>query len=141
VPGSTARPTLLPRKVSRGWRVWLATYALVAIAWPSAGTLPWLLFEHGDEAPAAADFEADGVAHRHHEAADVPGSPTHPLDHDCAQCKVLKHLGRCVVPAPVAPGAVPLAGAPLPVCAALAPRYASVAAERPPIRAPPSTEA
>ena len=138
--GIAARLKLLPRKISRRWRVWVATYALVAIAWPSAGPLSWLVFEHGDEAHAVAGAGAEGAAHRHHDDGDIPGSPTHPLDHDCAQCKVLKHLARCVVPAPVAPTVAPLAGAPAPVCSVVAPRYASVAPERPPIRAPPSTE-
>jgi len=132
---------LLPRKASRGWRVWLATYALAAIAWPSAGPLPWLVFEHGDEAPAAADGVGERAAHAHHDDSDIPGSPTHPLDHDCAQCKVLKHLARCVVPAPVAPTVAPLAGARAAVCAVVAPRCAGVAADRPPIRAPPSAGA
>jgi len=141
VPGIAARLQLLPRKVARGWRIWVATCALVAIAWPSAGPLPWLVFEPGDEIPAIADGGLERAAHAHHDASDVPGSPTHPPDHDCAQCKMLKHLARCMATAPLAAAAASLAGAPPPVCAAVAPRYASLAAERPPIRAPPPAEA
>lgn len=134
-----ARLKAFSRGLSLRWRVWLAAYALVAVAWPSAGTLPWLLFEPCDEAPAAAEL---GTAARgHHDDADIPGSPTHPLDHDCAQCKVLKHLARCVVSGPVAPTVAAIAGAPEPIRSAVARRYAGVAAERPPIRAPPSAEA
>lgn len=128
-------------KVSRSWRIWLATYALAAIAWPSAGPLPWLVFEHGDENPAFGDAALEREAHGHHDDSDIPGSPTHPLDHDCAQCKVLKHLARCVLPAPVAPAVASLSGTPGLACAARAAHYASVAAERPPIRAPPPTQA
>lgn len=136
-----ARLKLLLCKGSRGWRIWIATYVLAAIAWPSAGPLPWLVFEPGDEAPAAAQLEAEGAAHRHHDDADTPGSPTHPLDHDCAQCKVLKHLARCFVPAPVAPTVAPVAEPSLRIYTAVAPPYASVTATRPPIRAPPSNQA
>lgn len=134
------RLKVLLRKVARGWRVGLATYALVAIAWPSAGPLPWLVFEHGDAALAAAGLGAERAAPGRHDA-DLPGSPTHPLDHDCAQCQVLKHLARCVVPAPFAPALAPFAGPPPAACPVVAPRYASVAAERPPIRAPPVAKA
>jgi len=82
--------------------MWLACYALAALVWPSLGPLPWIAqsaLEHGYEADEAAHHESSAVAgwHHHDDGSDIPGSPTHPLDHDCFQCQVLKHLSRCVL--------------------------------------------
>jgi hypothetical protein len=71
------------------------------------------------------------------DASDVPGSPTHPPDHACAQCEVLKHLARCM-PAPVTV-LLPAAGecafvAPVPPFAA---PLARAPARLPPARGPP----
>jgi hypothetical protein len=129
----------------RGWRAWLARYVLLAIAWPSIGALPWMMLDLREEghlvAEAAFDHDDGVAAHAHHDDADIPGSPTHPLDHDCAQCQVLKHLARCVLPDPVVAGVPPPAGAPVQPCAQPALRYASLPAEGPPIRGPPLVRA
>src|SRR5213592_2596652 len=69
-------------------RAWLALYLLLAFVWPSIGPLPWLIDFAAEEVHAAS--------HAHHDASEIPGSPTHPDDHDCFQCEVIKHLARCV---------------------------------------------
>ena len=83
------------------WRAWLAAYVLLALVWPAIGPLPWLI----DFAPAshyADDSVSQGASdehaglHSHHDASEIPGSPTHPDDHNCFQCEVIKHLARCV---------------------------------------------
>jgi hypothetical protein len=102
----------LPRR--NAWRSWIAAYALVALAWPSLGLLPWVVMDvtatghaaehqtqHAHATPSSATDE------HHGDASDIPGSPTHPADHDCFQCQVLKHLARCVVPQ-LDPPAIPL---------------------------------
>ncbi|HSC99270.1 MAG TPA: hypothetical protein VLI21_10235, partial [Casimicrobiaceae bacterium] len=58
------------------WRAWLVGCLLLSVAWPAIGPMPWLV-----------DFTSDdrsGVA-RHHDASEIPGSPTHPDDHNCFQ--------------------------------------------------------
>ena len=130
------------------WRIWLACYALVALVWPSLGPLPWLAesaLEHSYAASEDRHQESAALAsghHHHHDgAADVPGSPTHPLDHDCFQCQVLKHLSRCVLVQLGVPD-VPLpAGAPVRPCAESESQHAVRLAALPPARGPPLTRA
>ena len=71
------------------------------------------------------------------DGSEIPGSPTHPDDHDCFQCQVIKHLARCV-PSACAPPIVALAagGSPKPPIVAES-IYAALAVPRPPIRGPP----
>ena len=38
----------------------------------------------------------DSSSRAHGDFSDLPGSPTHPLDHDCDPCQVLTHLSRCI---------------------------------------------
>jgi len=76
----------------------------------------------------------------HHEddAASIPGSPTHPIDHDCFQCQVLKHLSRCVlVPPQLADVALPAGTAVRPVARTESQQDGRIAA-LPPARGPPS---
>lgn len=134
---------------SRWWRTCIVWYALLALAWPSLGPLPYLVhgfhsqFEHVDGHAHAGDDAARGeaaVGHhddRHVDASSIPGSPTHPADHNCAECEVLKHLSRCALPTLVIAVCAPVVVAmetPLP---AVAPSHAQVVAHLPPVRAPP----
>jgi len=81
---------------------------------------------------------ADQPAH-HHDASELPGSPTHPDDHNCFECQVLQHLSRCVLP-DLGPVIVPPRPqeftAPDARCDS---RIASFIAPRPPIRGPPAS--
>ena len=135
------------RRALRGWRSLFAWYVLLAVAWPASGPLPWLALEHGALHAAdmhraqhhAAEQDADdkGFALAEREDGDVPGSPTHPLDHDCAQCQVLKHLARCVLPVVVAVVVPPPAGNPLHAFVAASDAPTGIGVTRPLIRGPP----
>src|SRR5215475_2177105 len=95
--------------LARAWRAWATVYLLLAVAWPAAGPLPWVVWDvHAAAEHAGSASEA--ASHHHDEDAGVPGSPTHPADHDCAECRVLKHLSRCVLPDPCVATVAPLAG-------------------------------
>ena len=71
---------------------------------------------HGHDGPAG-DAQAHGHGHPagahthggagHVDAADLPGSPTHPIDHECFQCEVLKHLAQSVPAVPRVPVLLP----------------------------------
>jgi len=129
------------------WRLGIAWCALVALAWPSLGLLPWVLDLPSDPVAAHASLHAalelpsgahDHAAHDHgDETSGIPGSPTHPADHDCFQCQVLKHLSRCTV----APLDLPAIN--LPSGEAVQPRvvcetpFVGHVAILPPVRAPP----
>jgi hypothetical protein len=96
-------PCRLPRRDR--WRSWVACCAVIALAWPSLGLLPWVGVDLAAPGHAAAHELEDSAAgassstHDHErDASEIPGSPTHPADHDCFQCQVLKHLSRCVLP-------------------------------------------
>jgi len=130
------------------WRSWIASYALAALAWPSLGPLPWIAMEslphqHAvAQSGAGVDFDEAAPADHHEEdASSVPGSPTHPLNHDCFQCQVLKHLSRCVLAEP------PALEVPLPPGCAVrsyaraAPQRAGYTALLPPARGPPLLDA
>ena len=131
------------------WRAWVGAIALAAVAWPATGPLPWVwavsemdLDLHGGTHAASGGLRdrhasEHAAAGHHHDLADIPGSPTHPADHDCAQCQVLKHLSRCVLSDPGVVGVAPLAGDPVRIGSEVEPQYASQPATRPPIRGPP----
>ena len=121
--------------LARGWRACVAWCALVALAWPSLGPLPFVVHEF-DEHFAEADH-AHGNGAQRVDASSIPGSPTHPDDHHCPECEVLKHLARCVLSPP------PLAVASPVVVRFFTPRiedsptFAANPIHVPPARAPP----
>ena len=141
-----ARPSGMLGK--RLWRLrrWIVGYVLLALLLPGA-TLPLEVFgdelhhlvahQDGDEVRHTA-LHSHQATHRHHDFSDVPGSPTHPLDHNCFECQVLQHLARCI------PTLAPLAIAPaLPACLvvqSVAPTIAPhrFTAPRPPSCGPPA---
>jgi hypothetical protein len=123
-------------RIESGPKRWIAICALVTLAWPSLGTLPWIAMARSHAATHVAHTHDRGLAH-HDNASDIPGSPTHPLDHDCAQCDVLKHLARCA-PAALAPPMLAFQS-PAPVQPVVADEAAGATriALLPPVRAPP----
>jgi len=130
------------------WKSWITTYALVALAWPSLGLLPWIAMESLPHEHAVAhsgasvDSREVSSAHHHEEdASSVPGSPTHPINHDCFQCQVLKHLSRCVLAEPPAPDVSPPPGCAVRTYARVAPQHAGYTALLPPVRGPPLSHA
>jgi hypothetical protein len=122
----------------RRWRTWAAWCTMAALVWNASTPLPWLLRDIASDSDVSS-AESDDHAHAAHrlDGADIPGSPTHPADHDCAQCEVLKHLARCVVPDPVVPGVAALEAAPVKPPAFAEARYAFRFVTRPRIRGPP----
>jgi len=116
--------------------------AAVALILPSIALLP----------AASTGFE-DGAAHAHHAGhrhaehehtaeggsrlSDIPGSPTHPVNHDCAPCQVIKYLTASYLPQaepaqlPSGPAGAPPSERPHP------PQNGARVAVSPPIRAPP----
>jgi hypothetical protein len=133
--------TLVRPHGARRLRASIGGLLLLAIAWPSLGPLPYLVHDFAPHVAAAATHGSDAPDHHDDRAVDasaIPGSPTHPVDHDCAECEVLKHLSRCVLP-------ILAVAVPAPVLVAVpAPRVAVVAHARvnarfilPPVRAPP----
>jgi hypothetical protein len=132
----------LPRRGR--WCSWIASYALLTLAWPSLGLLPWVGMDltatdhaaeqqtqHSHATPSSAAHEHPG------NASDIPGSPTHPADHDCFQCRVLKHLSRCV-PSALDPPTIALpSGCPVQPRDQLESQIAVHIAALPPARGPP----
>jgi hypothetical protein len=120
----------------------VACYALLALAWPSLGPLPWIALaaspHHHDRDGAhdAGHVDIEQASHRL-DASDIPGSPTHPADHDCFQCQVLKHLSRCVLAQPDAAEVMLPAGCPVRPDARAESQHARDVALVPPVRAPP----
>src|SRR5262249_11278563 len=123
------------------WVVWCV---VVALAWPALGTLPWVAAV--DFAPAhhaASHHHSDSVAgalaetHGHRDASDIPGSPTHPADHDCFQCQVFKHWSRCAPSAIAPPQIASLLGSPVRPAVRSESQHAGSIAFLPPVRAPP----
>jgi DUF2946 family protein len=100
-PGS--RLGLLPTRV---WRTCIIWCALVALAWPSLGPLPYVVQDFGEHFGEAGDHSHLG--HHHAESSSIPGSPMHPDDHHCPECEILKHLARCVLPIPAVALAAPV---------------------------------
>jgi hypothetical protein len=125
---------------SHCWQTCIAWCVLLALAWPSLGPLPWLVHDsspHHHEGFAHATGAHD---HDHHaDASSIPGSPTHPIDHDCPECQVLKHLARCVLPT------LAIAVLPAVFVSAVSPRIAMMLpaarpiTHLPPVRAPPAS--
>ena len=71
------------------------------------------------------------------DASEIPGSPTHPADHDCFQCQVLKHLSRCALPVADVP-TVPLQmGCAVQPVAKVESQLTARIASLPPARGPP----
>ncbi|HET8875879.1 MAG TPA: hypothetical protein VFO53_06070 [Casimicrobiaceae bacterium] len=121
---------------SRAWHACIAWCALVAVAWPSLGPLPFLVHDfvphvHRDGGHANA---GDGD---HFDASSIPGSPTHPVDHDCPECEVLKHLSRCVLPMLAVAIVAPVVVSVVTQRVAVARPPAQIVAHLPPARAPP----
>jgi hypothetical protein len=105
--------------------------------------LPWIALaaspHHHDVAPDAVDVAIETASHHLDalDASDIPGSPTHPADHDCFQCQVLKHLSRCVPAQPVAAEVMLPAGCPVRPEVWVESQHARDVALVPPVRAPP----
>jgi|SRR5690242_11215166 len=131
LPGAVATKRAAFR--SRWWRTCIAWCALIALAWTSLGPLPYVVHEHLDIAGAHAHS-----GHRHADASSIPGGPTHPDDHHCPECEVLKHLARCVfalpTPAVLAPVVVGFFARRVVVATPSSPNPVHV----PPARAPPA---
>jgi hypothetical protein len=121
---------------ARWIRILIAASALVAVAWPSLGPLPFLVHDFGAHVEVA-----DGHAHAgdddYFDASSIPGSPTHPADHSCAECEVLKHLSRCVLPTLAIAIVAPVVVTVVAPRVAVARPPAQVVAHLPPARAPP----
>jgi hypothetical protein len=124
----------------RWFRTCIAWYALLALVWPSLGPLPYLvrdfgIQQHGTHAHAGVHDDD------HVDASAIPGSPTHPIDHDCPECEVLKCLAGCILPSPGI-AILPLAFVGVVGRAIIpAPPRALFAALLPPVRAPPPAAA
>ena len=130
---------MAPRSLACVDRVVRASHARMALL----GPLPWIA-----EGFAAEDYAAHHSAdsdtrsllathHHHGDAADIPGSPTHPDDHNCFQCQVLKQLARCV-PTQLDPPTIPLqSGCPVQPRAHAESQHAGHVAFLPPVRGPP----
>jgi len=133
-----------------GWRRIVASLALVALVLPSLGALPWIGADlaSGDTAErqshrVATDEDREALhehaGHHDHDLSDVPGSPLHPVDHDCFPCQVLACLSRCALLPPAVPVVAVIPPRPLrPPPAVIAPRVTVLAALLPPVRAPPA---
>jgi hypothetical protein len=126
------------------WRSWVASCAAVALILPSVVFLPAAslgLESEAEHARHAAQHEPhDGAAEDSGLGlADVPGSPTHPVNHDCAPCQIIKYLATGVLPQ----GNVVLSPMALHHAAPSDGHRQPLAIVRvtvsPPIRAPPST--
>jgi hypothetical protein len=127
------------------WRSCVAWCALLTLAWPSLGALPWVGVDFTAAERAAAqqiahsDANESSAAHHHHDGGPsaIPGSPTHPADHDCFPCQVLKHLSRCV-PSALDPPTIPWqSGCPVQPRVHLESQFAGHIAALPPARGPP----
>lgn len=132
--------SFLSRLATRArWRGWLATYILLALVWPAIGPMPWLIefASAADRAQFAVASDEHDSAHHHHDASDIPGSPTHPDDHNCFQCDLIKHLARCVPADGVYPIVASVASHPPQPAIEIESIHAASDVPRPPIRGPP----
>jgi hypothetical protein len=131
-----ARGRRRPQHSSRAWRACVAWCALVALAWPSLGPLPFLVHDFSGHV-----HRAGGHAHAGDDApfdaSSIPGSPTHPVDHNCPECEVLKHLSRCVLPTLTIAIVAPVVVGTIEGRVAVARPPAQSVAQLPPVRAPP----
>jgi len=142
------------RRRIRSWSAWSA---LVALTFASLGVLPSIAIEiaaehyaatapsrhHGTGNVAAAHrhaadpSDAQEAHHSHPDFSDIPGSPTHPIDHDCDQCQVLTHLSRCIFVALTPPSLDPAPACPERPHFAVVARAARDIGALPPVRGPP----
>ena len=105
-PSSRIARALLRRPGRRSqWRFWVALGAAIALILPSVALLPGASLEF--EPKAAHDHS--GAEHSHADRSgaggdsrarmsDIPGSPTHPINHDCTPCQVIKYLTTSFLP-------------------------------------------
>ena len=141
----SCRSTVVPRRYlarAARWRSCVAWCCAVALILPSVALIP---------APSAG-FDSDIAPHAEHLSAErdraaseggdrlsaIPGSPTHPVNHDCAPCQVIKYLATSFLPQA---GLAPLPSGPTDAapCDRLhQPQEGARVAVSPPIRAPPS---
>ena len=126
------------------WRQMAAVLALLALVFPSLGALPWIAASFvpgavviGEHAHAAEDRDTP----HEHDASAIPGSPLHPLDHDCVPCQVLAHLSRCALLEPTIGGVAAVPPCPVQPAPIAVPRVAASVANLPPARAPPASNA
>jgi len=142
------------RRRVRSWSAWCA---LVALTFASIGVLPSIAIalaaerhsatvrahHHETGKVAAAHLHSPDPSgaqvghHSHSDFSDIPGSPTHPLDHDCEQCQVLTHLSRCIFVALTASSLAPAPGCPVRPNVVSVARAAHDIAALPPVRGPP----
>ena len=138
------RSTVVPRRClarATRWRSRVAWCTAVVLILPSVALIP----------AASAGFESyvahhaehliaerDHAASEGHRLSDIPGSPTHPVNHDCAPCQVIKYLATSFLPQA---GLAPLPSGPTdaaPSDRLHQPHEGARVAVSPPIRAPPS---
>ena len=124
------------------WRCWVATYALLALVWPALGPLPWLIDfapdgHRTDRTRLHDDTAENGASHSHADPSEIPGSPTHPDDHDCFECQVIQHLARCVPSVWSFPTVAVLTSRPPKPPLHIEKIEAAFVVPRPPIRGPP----
>jgi hypothetical protein len=140
------RPSLATRFARHRWRRALLAYTALALAWTAFGPLPWVILEFAPANLFAAsavddathDSTHDADAPHHHDGSAIPGSPTHPVDHDCFQCEVIKHLSRCILPDACTPTVPSRAVANVGVDPRIELPHAGAVAPHSPIRGPPS---
>jgi len=121
---------------TRFLRTCIAWCAFIALAWPSLGPLPGLVAQ--GVALAAQAHDIVGSEHRHVDVSAIPGTPTHPVDHDCAECQVLKHLARCIPSVPAIDVSVASVASIVAPPLVVEHRAASTHTLLPPVRAPPA---
>ncbi len=124
---------------TRFLRTCIAWCAFVAFARPSLGPLPWLVTQGIGHAAQAHDaVGADAHEHRPVDVSAIPGTPTHPVDHDCAECQVLKHLTRCIPSVPAIDTTVAVLASVVAPSFVVEHRAISGHTCLPPVRAPPA---
>jgi hypothetical protein len=139
-----------PRRAD--WRRIVASVALAALVFPSLGALPWVGVDfgsgdvvehlrHGTAAGEGHEASHEHAGHHHHGVSDIPGSPLHPVDHDCFPCQLLAALSRCALLPPSIPVVAAVPPPPLQPPPVIAPRVTVLAAVLPPVRAPPADNA
>ena len=152
MPLRRCNPSGYRRLVRGDWRRIVAWFALVALVFPSLGALPWIGVDlasgdtsehHHHGVAASGDREAlhEHAGHHNHGLSDIPGSPLHPVDHDCFPCQVLAALSRCALLPPSIPVVAVVPPLPLQPPPATTPRVTVLLAVLPPVRAPPADNA